>query len=62
MINKQNDKHVLRPFEDTKLKTQIEISGSDMKAFIELGKTLKRIHVRLAMEGYIIEHGKIYKP
>lgn len=42
--------------------TKIQFSESDVKAFIELGKTLKRIHTRLAVEGYVIELGKIYKP
>jgi hypothetical protein len=36
--------------------------GVNNQPIIEFAKTLKRIHIRLIAEGYIIEEGRIYKP
>ncbi len=33
-----------------------------VKNFVEYSHVLKRIHIRLINEGYIIKDGKIYKP
>lgn len=37
-------------------------SKKEIDAFIDFAKILKRIHVRLIMEGYTIENGKITPP
>lgn len=41
--------------------TTINFSPGQIKHFIEFAKVLKRIHIRLVMEGHKIEDGKIYK-
>ena len=62
MINKESDKQLAATSDAVFFDAKIQFSESDIKAFIELGKTLKRIHTRLIMEGYTIESGRIYKP
>lgn len=36
--------------------------GGSSKSYIELAKTFKSIHIRLASMGYKIENGRIYEP
>jgi len=38
------------------------LSEESITAVIDFAKILKRIHIRLVMEGYVIQDGKIYKP
>lgn len=42
--------------------TNKPLTEGNINSLIELAKILKRIHVRLVMEGYVIEKGRIYKP
>jgi hypothetical protein len=37
-------------------------SEKEIRSFVELGNILRKIHVRLLMEGYKIEDGTITKP
>ena len=40
---------------------QEEFSKDDRKSFIELAQMLKRVHIRLLIEGYAIQDGLITK-
>jgi len=62
MISRDTEKHISARSEAAYCEEKIHFSETDVKAFIELGKTLKKVHTRLAMEGYVIQQGKIYKP
>ena len=39
-----------------------EFIDENMDRFIRFASSLKKIHTRLLMEGYVIEEGRIYKP
>lgn len=40
----------------------ITITPSEISVFTNFAVSLKRIHTRLLMEGYVIENDKIHKP
>lgn len=41
---------------------QMRFNPEQVKELITFAKMLKQVHVRLVMEGYVIEDGRIYKP
>lgn len=45
-----------------KKRLQQPVSKEGRQNIIDFAKTLKKIHIRLIAEGYVIKEGNIYKP
>jgi hypothetical protein len=58
----EQERHVLANSDKDGLNSDAILTPKTIEIFTGFAATLKRIHIRLVMEGYTIKNGKIYKP